>query len=174
MTTTCKSNHSNLHQAQVEQEGPGVILSHQESRSDPEIRQKIDLPGKADFVSKKSKSEIRQNLIQLNETGPNLASSVCQRRRSPSASSDCQWRRIPQSQQSQEVIPALANIVCREPRGPKHPGALTCHPDTLKEVTRGQQSTHTQRPSTQGSRGWMQIRFLAVARPRKPGGENGT
>ena len=142
----------------------------------PQNPSKNRLARKSRFLCQKSpKSEIRQNLIQLNETGPNLdTSSDCQRRRSPSASIDCQWKRIPQSQQSQEVIPALANIVCREPRGPKHPGALTCHQDTLKEVTRGQQSTQTQRSSTQGSRGWIQIRFLAVARPRKPGGENGT
>ena len=77
MTTTCKSNHSNLHQAQVEQEGPEVILSHQESKSDPEIRQKIDLPGKAVFVSKNKKgqkSEIRQTSSKLNENRPKPSS----------------------------------------------------------------------------------------------------
>ena len=46
------------------------------------------------FVSKNKKgqkSEIRQNLIQLNEIGPNLDTSIdCQRRRSPSASIDRQ------------------------------------------------------------------------------------
>ena len=105
MTTTCKSNHSNLHQAQVEQEGPEVILSHQESKSDPKIRGKIQLPGRGRLLCQKSpKSEIRQNLIQLNEIGPNPASNDCQRRRSPRASIDCQEKE-PQSQQCQEVIP---------------------------------------------------------------------
>ena len=58
----------------------------------------------------------------------------------------------------------------RQPRGyPRHPGALTCHLDTLKGVTRGQQSAQTQ----EVTRGSIQIRFLAVIQPRRPAGEKG-
>ena len=101
--------------------------------------------------------------------GPNPASNDCQRRRSPRASIDCQEKE-PQSQQCQEVIPNPAKIDCREPRGyPRYPGALTCHRDTLKGVTRGQQSAQTQ----EVTRGSIQIRFLAITSPRRPGGEKG-
>ena len=88
MTTTCKSNHSNLHQAQVEQEGPEVILSHQESKSDPEIRQKIDLPGKAVFVSKNKKAKsLKSGKPHRNSTkiGPNPAAASRLKSRSPEA-----------------------------------------------------------------------------------------
>ena len=107
--------------------------------------------------------------MQLNEIDPNPASNDCQRRRSPRASIDCQ-EKVPQSQQCQEVIPNPAKIDCREPRGyPRHPGALTCHPNTLKGVTRGQQSAQTQ----EVTRGSIQIRFLAITSPRRPAGEKG-
>ena len=131
---------------------------------------KSTCPEEVDFcVKKRPKSEIRQNLIQLNEVGPNPASNDCQRRRSPRASIDCQEKE-PQSQQCQEVIPNPAKIDCREPRGyPRHPGALTCHRDTLKGVTRGQQSAQTQ----EVTRGSIQIRFLAVIQPRRPVGGKG-
>ena len=121
---------------------------------------KSTCPEEVDFcVKKRPKSEIRQNLIQLNEIGPNPASNDCQRRRSPRASIDCQEKE-PQSQQCQEVIPNPAKIDCREPRGyPKHPGALTggghprsdfqqtvprfCHPDCYWGIGQSCRSIHT-------------------------------
>ena len=87
MTTTCKSNHSNLHQAQVEQEGPEVILSHQESKSDPKIRQKIDLPGKAVLCQKIKKAKsLKSGKPHRNSTkiGPNPA-ALRLKSRSPEA-----------------------------------------------------------------------------------------
>ena len=153
MTTTCKSNHSNLHQAQVEQEGPEVILSHQESKSDPEIRQKIDLPGKAVFCVKKRPS-LKSGKISYNSTksAQTYTSNDCQRRRSPRASIDCQEKE-PQSQQSQEVIPgtqqtsiAASHEVIQGTKGVwtevGHPrSAISPNP----EVIRGQELAQTQR-----------------------------
>ena len=169
-TTTTRTTEATNDYHQVDQERIEVILSQKRPRLTPKYQWKGHLPGKAVFVSKNKKgqkSEIRQNLIQLNEIGPNPASNDCQRRRSPRASIDCQEKE-PQSQQCQEVIPNPANIDCREPRGyPRHPGALTCHRDTLKGVTRGQQSAQTQ----EVTRGLIQIRFLAITSPRRPAGE---
>ena len=79
------------------------------------------------MCQKKSKSEIRQNLIQLNEIGPNPASNDCQRRRSPRASIDCQ-EKVPQSQQCQEVTPIPAKIVCRATRLSKAPRSVDVSP----------------------------------------------
>ena len=128
------------------------------------------MPGKRFLCQKKGQSlnPTKSHATQRNP-GPNPASNDCQRRRSPRASIDCQEKE-PQSQQCQEVIPNPAKIDCREPRGyPRHPGALTCHQDTLKGVTRGQQSAQTQ----EVTRGSIQIRFLAITSPRRPAGEKG-
>ena len=94
----------------------------------PRNPSKNRLARKSSFLcQKKAKSEIRQNLIQLNEIGPNLDTSIaCQRRRSPSASIDyCQWRRSPRASSAKRSSQPQPKPIA-EPRGyPKHPGALS-------------------------------------------------
>ena len=155
---------------QVDQERIEVSLSPKRPQLSPKHSEKSTCPEKGDFGVKKVQS-LKSGKISYNSTksAQTYTSNDCQRRRSPRASIDCQEKE-PQSQQCQEVIPNPAKIDCREPRGyPRHPGALTCHRDTLKGVTRGQQSAQTQ----EVTRGSIQIRFLAVIQPRRPAGEKG-
>ena len=137
------------------------------AKLDPKIREKIDLPGRGRFcVKKRPKSEIRQNLIQLNEIRPKPSQQRLPEEKEP----QCQHRQ-PGGGAPEPTEPRGHSIpvsIDRQPRGyPRHPGALTCHLDTLKGVTRGQQSAQTQ----EVTRGSIQIRFLAITSPRRPAGE---
>ena len=155
---------------QVDQERIEVSLSPKRPQLSPKHQWKSHLPGKGDFVSKIKRPKSKSGKISSNSTKSRPKPS---QQRLPEEKEPQRQHRQPGGGAPEPTEPRGHSIpvsIDRQPRGyPRHPGALTCHLDTLKGVTRGQQSAQTQ----EVTRGSIQIRFLAITSPRRPGGEKG-